>query len=690
MELIFDTDKVVGSTVDKYISSHNYKIDITLHTVTGYMFNNAILQNVYYHHRNGTSDYYIVNGTLSDNNTTWQGTIYTYNTSDYISIDIANQIVSSGYIVSVVNNIANTTETHNITNNVLTIQIVGNLENYKFTTIPSATYINQLNETETVNFTVTYENDTATATVTITNYNTNQNVTVTVNGVYEQYINIINNINDTTETHTFTSKDINLTVTTNYNYYKFNSLYVTYTDTNNIEVTLNLTLNQNENVGTITLTNVNYNANVNIYGAIVLNVNIVNNIDSQNTQLNYDLVNNDLHINLIGLLTDYEFYNPKVIFDNTEIDGVINDYTVTFIVENADLTKTYTIIGTYLYTITVDYVINNCVVTPLNLKVNSNSIVTITATPNEYFIFENQPYLRLQTLTDRPDISFVNNTLTFDFSTVENFENLTRVIIYAVATIDNALIDKYGSVYAYLVTIKNLTDFAKIRFITVTSGTASREIDKGIYIKSLKRIYLNNIFAVDNNIRLGNYVTDIIAKSVINDTVTLDCGNIIIPSYSNNATDFQNEYNLFLPFYGFYKIDKSFTGKTLNVSYICNLINGLSIITLKADNYIIDKLECNIATDILYKTTDKTHVQTDGNITNNITNLKGLEPYLNVKYYTDLNQNIYNSDCIRAVLNTFSGFIRVSELTNFINNSITENEYKEIIDLLNNGVFIEN
>lgn len=686
MELIFDTDKVNGSTVNTYISSHNYKVEITLHTVTGYMFNNAVFTNVYYHHRNGNTGYYSVEGILSDNNTTWTGTIYTYNTSDYIGFDIADLIVTSAYIVSVVNNIANTNETHNITNNVLTIEIVGNLENYKFTTIPAATYINQLNETETVNFAVTYENNKATATVTITNYNTNQNIIVTVSGVYEQYINIINNINDTTETHTFTSNDINLTVTTNYNYYKFNSLYVTYTDTNNIEVTRNLTLNQKENVGTITLTNVNYNANVNVYGAIVLNVNIVNNIDNQNTQLNYDLINDDLHISLSGLLTDYEFYDPKVIFDNTEIDGVINENTAIFIVENADLTKTYTITGKYLYTITVEYVINNCIVTPLNLKVNNSTVITITATPNEYFIFEKQPYLRLKTITGYQDINFVDGELTFDFSTVENFENLTHIIVYSNAIVDNSVIDKYGSVYLYIVSNENLTDFAKIRFETVTSGGTSREIDKGIYIKSLKRIYLNNIFTVDNNIRLGNYVTDIIAKSVINDTITLNPGNIIIPSYSNNATDFQNEYNLFLPFYGFYKIDNSFVGKTLNVEYICNLINGLAIITLKADNYIIDKLECNITTDILYETTDKTQVRTVGNITNNIANLKGLEPYLNVKYYTDLNQNIYNSDCKHDKVKNFSGFIKCKEI--FFNNPNLKNVEELIKNELENGIIV--
>lgn len=686
MELIFDTDKVNGSTVNTYISSHNYKVEITLHTVTGYMFNNAVFTNVYYHHRNGNTGYYSVEGILSDNNTTWTGTIYTYNTSDYVGFDIADLIVTSAYIVSVVNNIANTNETHNITNNVLTIEIVGNLENYKFTTIPAATYINQLNETETVNFAVTYENNKATATVTITNYNTNQNIIVTVSGVYEQYINIINNINDTTETHTFTSNDINLTVTTNYNYYKFNSLYVTYTDTNNIEVTRNLTLNQKENVGTITLTNVNYNANVNVYGAIVLNVNIVNNIDNQNTQLNYDLINDDLHISLTGLLTDYEFYDPKVIFDNTEIDGVINENTAIFIVENADLTKTYTITGKYLYTITVEYVINNCIVTPLNLKVNNSTVITITATPNEYFIFEKQPYLRLKTITGYQDINFVDGELTFDFSTVENFENLTHIIVYSNAIVDNSVIDKYGSVYLYIVSNENLTDFAKIRFETVTSGGTSREIDKGIYIKSLKRIYLNNIFTVDNNIRLGNYVTDIIAKSVINDTITLNPGNIIIPSYSNNATDFQNEYNLFLPFYGFYKIDNSFVGKTLNVEYICNLINGLAIITLKADNYIIDKLECNITTDILYETTDKTQVRTVGNITNNIANLKGLEPYLNVKYYTDLNQNIYNSDCKHDKVKNFSGFIKCKEI--FFNNPNLKNVEELIKNELENGIIV--
>lgn len=603
----------------------------------------------------------------------------------YTNITI-NGTLTPESTINFTNNITNTTENYNIVDNSITINVVGNITNYRFTTVPSITYKDTDNVTRTVQTTVTFESGTSTATVTINNANLQQNEFV-INGVYEQYINIINNVANTTETHTFVSNDIIITVLTNQTYYKFTSLYVNYTDTDGNNINQNFTLNQYENVGNITLTNVDYNENVNIYGSIVLNVNIVNNVDNQNTKLNYDLVNGDLHISLIGLLTDYKFYSPTVNFDNTTIDGVIADNTVNFIIKNANLDLTYTLSGQYLRTLTVDYVVTNSVVTPMNLQVNENSIITFTATANEFFIYETQPYLRLQTLTGHQDINFVDGVLTFDFSTVENFENLTHVIVYSNASIDNALIDKYGSVYLYLVTINNLTDFAKIRFETVTSGGVSREIDKGIYIKSLKRVYLNDIFAVDNYIRLGNYITNIVAKSVIKDTITLDAGNILVPSYSNNVTDFQNEYNLFLPFFGFYKIENDFINKTLNVKYECNLVNCLAVITIKADNYIIDKLDCNIATEIFYRTTDKTtELKTAGNINNNINNMKGLQPYLNIKYYSDLNENIYNNDCKHDKVKNFSGFIKCKEI--FFNNPNLKNVEELIKNELENGIIV--
>ena len=603
---------------------------------------------------------------------------------DYTQIIITGTLTPES-TVNFTNNINNTTLSHSIENDNITINIEGNISNYRFTTIPTITYTDLNGVTQTVQTSVTVVNGVSRATVTISNANLTNNNFV-VNGVYEQFINIINNIDNTTETHTFTSNDINLYIATNQTYYKFTSLYVTYTDTSDNLVTLNLTLNQAQNVGMVTLTNVNYDYNVNIYGNIILNVNIINNVDTNNTTVTSELVDNDLYITIEGLLNNYEFYNVTLNYNNTEINGNIENDSVTFVVENANLNLTYTIEGQYLYTIYLDYVISNCTVTPLNLKVTENSIITLTATPNQYFIFETQPYLRLQTLTGHRDFYFDNNTLTFDFSTVEEFENLNHIIVNAVAQIDNTLIDKYGSIYAYITTIQNLTDFAKIRFETVTSGGVSREIDKGIYIKSLKRIYLNNIFAVDNNLRLGNYLTNIIAKSIINDTIELNAGNVLIPSYSNNITDFQNEYTLFLPFYGFYKIENDFIGKTLNVKYICNLINGLAIITISANNYIIDKIQCNIATDILYKTTDKTEIQTNGNITNDISNLKGLQPYLNIKYYTDLNENIYNNDCKHNQIKNFTGFIKCSEI--FFDNDKLKDVEELIKKELTNGVIV--
>ena len=603
---------------------------------------------------------------------------------DYTEITI-NGTLTPENTINFTNNIVNTTLSHSIENNEITINIIGNITNHRFTTIPTITYTDINDETQTVQTSVTFNNGVSNATITINNANLTNNDFI-VNGVYEQFINIINNIDNTIETHDFISNDINIHVATRQTYCKFSSLYCTYTDTSNNLVTLNLSLNQAQNVGTVTLTNVDYNYNVNIYGNIILNVNVINNVDTNNTTVTSELVNNDLHITIEGILDNYEFYNVTLNYDNTEIDGNIENGNVTFIVENANLNLTYTINGQYLYTIYLDYVISNCNVIPLNLKVTENSVITLTATPNNYFIFETQPYLKLQTLTGHQDFYFTNNTITFDFSTVENFEELTHIIVYAVAQIDNTLIDKYGSIYAYITTIQNLTDFAKIRFETVTSGGVSREIDKGIYIKSLKRIYLNNIFAVDNNLRLGNYLTNIIAKSIINDTIEVNAGNILVPSYSDNITDYQNDYSLFLPFYGFYKIENDFIGKMLNVKYICNLINGLGIITISANDFVIDKIQCNISTDVLYKTTDKTEIQTNGNITNDISNLKGLQPYLNVKYYTDLNENIYNTDCKHNQVKNFSGFIKCNEI--FFNNDKLKDVEELIKKELENGIIV--
>lgn len=116
------------------------------------------------------------------------------------------------------------------------------------------------------------------------------------------------------------------------------------------------------------------------------------------------------------------------------------------------------------------------------------------------------------------------------------------------------------------------------------------------------------------NIILGNVNTGITGFPVLNDSnMTLDGGNITIPRYFNNFLDYEpfTKCTLFIPFIGFKEIQPShIVGKTINIKYIIDLVNGLIKANIYGDNNIkLYSYDGQIGIDIPISASNRTQVE---------------------------------------------------------------------------------
>ena len=544
----------------------------------------------------------------------------------YTPIRINGTVTPIG-TVTVTNNIANTTETHTINNDEITINVVGNISNYRFVGNPTITY------TDT-------------------------------NGV--------------TETHTVYNNDVTINLTGTLNGYQIGAnTYVTYTDTNGDTATKYFTRTDANTKAVVYLTDCNTNYTVTINGIYELVVNVVNNIANVTDGYTYDGEN--LTFTIVGNATNYRFVgNPTITY--TDTDGVTqtavcsvsvegNTSTATATITNADLSETFTINGNYNKIVPFILDISNCNVSGVNEYAVRDGVYNITATANQYCKFTIAPTANLYKLTDHVTINFTISAsettaaLTLDLSDyAADFDDLTRIIIRADAAIDTEYVDKYGAVNVYVVSNDNLTDFAAKRFFT-SDPTNPQRIDLGNYVASLKRVFVSlaNVPLIPNVLRCGNYNTEIAVNTPLFDIITLNCGAVDIPHPNNNLTDLKSEISMFLPFVGFVDVSSEFVGKTISVNYVCNLITATAIINLICDGITFAQYDCKISTDLFYKTAETNKIN---NVDYNNDVLKGLTPFVIFKSYADANEKIINSDCKRGLLSTFSGYVECIEIEN--------------------------
>lgn len=314
-------------------------------------------------------------------------------------------------------------------------------------------------------------------------------------------------------------------------------------------------------------------------------------------------------------------------------------------------------------------------------SVNGNTVV-ITADTG--YKFETEPLVSLlysgAPLNERvavyATLSADGKTATADISEFGNY-NPTTFTGSVVA--DVVYRDFYGTINVYEVTNDNLKSFAKKRFYEANK-------DLGNYVVKLFRLFAPVGETRSAVITCGDINTNIQAQTPVEDRQVLDFGTVTVPFHNNDSTDYNADIQMFLPFVGFVKLDTSYIGKPVNLTYEVNVITGEAVARLSYDGNVFAVYEGEVSTAILYKTSN---VNVIGNIGFNSKFLYGLEPYVKVLWKQSKNEYEHNSDCERVVIGSVTGFAKITEPTDISAEQMTADEKTMIINQLNTGVYVE-
>lgn len=265
--------------------------------------------------------------------------------------------------------------------------------------------------------------------------------------------------------------------------------------------------------------------------------------------------------------------------------------------------------------------------------------------------------------------------------------DVSYVTIYGNCTVVAPVGDDFGSINVYIVTLENLKAFANVRFIS----TQNQEIvyhDLGKYVNRIKRIYTNVEKGTTDVIRCANYNTKISVFQPVTNKITLDFGNVIVPSHNNDNTDFESTVKLFIPFVGFVDVSNDYTGETLNLQIDINVVTGNGLYRLIYDGTVIQTGDCTPSQDVLYKTADMELTKIGGDDWNE-QRYMGLEPYLFVKWYESKNTDGRNNDFKKGKISSFTGFNSFDNVVIQPTQNMLAREQEMILTTLLKGVYVE-
>ena len=424
-------------------------------------------------------------------------------------------------------------------------------------------------------------------------------------------ITVLNNIANTTETHSYTNGKATITITSEYNDgFRLRNVKATYTETGETKsVDFETSLIDGHSVATATF-DVPDGTQITVTGEVHKIVRITKNL-----------------VNCTGNMPDY--------YETGEtVDITLKANTGTKFVKDTDAQFIYNEEG-------ID--------TPVNMKISSDR----------------------QTAT-------IHYTIPTD---------VTDITIYGNCSVVAPVGDDSGSINVYIVTIENLKAFANVRFVSTKDNTIVYH-DLGKYVNRIKRIYTNVEKGATDVIRCANYNTNISVFQPVKSKITLDFGNVVVPSHNNDNTDFESTVKLFIPFVGFVDVPNDYTGETLNLQIDINVVTGNGLYRLIYNGTLIQTGDCTPSQDVLYKTADMELTKIGGEEWNE-QRYMGLEPYLFVKWYESKNPNGRNNDFKKGNISSFTGFNSFDNVVIQPTADMLAREQEMILTTLLKGVYVE-
>lgn len=329
----------------------------------------------------------------------------------------------------------------------------------------------------------------------------------------------------------------------------------------------------------------------------------------------------------------------------------------------------------------ITYDLTNCTVAPQPQTIKTGETLNLTVTPVVNFKLDSCNLI-WNDGAKNTTVSIVNGVVSFVVP-----DSCVSITIKAIASIVTPVGNNYGSINVYCVTLENLDAFSKKRFFEIKDDTQGiyEEVNLGIYVNRIKRIFTNIPVSGVESLKCGNYDTGITVKTPEKDVIVLDFGNVELTGTNGNNEDFNAQIQMFIPCRGFVAINSNYIGKTVNFTVKVNVITGDAVGFLSCDGVVFQLESFSLSRDVIYKTgTAELNVaggqQWDEQI------LYGLEPYVLITENLTVNVPVNNTQ-ENVTVKDVTGFAQF-ENVNLNSANLLVDEYNDIINQLEKGVYL--
>ena len=501
-------------------------------------------------------------------------------------------------------------------------------------------------------------------------------------------LNIINNVSGTNAVSVKNDTNFDITLTGDTDGTFTVVPVVTYKSTYN--ETVQGTMNVNGNVATFSVP-VKTNKEVTINGTFTpkpKELTITNHVSG--TTATYVQNGENFDITLTGNTEGSYSVVPVVSYKNesgTETTGNmnVNGKTATFSVPVAT-NDTVTITGTFTpetpqKDVPITYALTNCTVSPQPQTVKTGETLNLTVTPFVNYKLDSCNLIWNDGTKDIT-ISVTGGVISFPVS-----DSCVSVTIKAVASIITPVGRNYGAINVYCVTLDNLDAFSKQRFFEIKDDTQGiyEEVNLGIYVNRIRRIFTNVPVSGTDSLRCGNYNTGITVQTPEKDIIMLNFGDVALTGLNGDSEDYNAQISVFIPCRGFVAVDNKYIGKTVNLSFKVNVITGDAVAFLSCDGVVFQLESFSLSRDVIYKT-GTTELNIVGGTQWDEQILYGLEPYVIITQNATINKPV-NNTLESVTIGDVTGYAQFENVDlNTVN--LLVDEYNTIISELENGVYL--
>lgn len=427
---------------------------------------------------------------------------------------------------------------------------------------------------------------------------------------------------------------------------------------------------------------------------VVSDVTVTDNITG--TTETHTYTNGTVSIRVICADTRKRYVGCKASYGDVSVDFPVTDSNeITVTLENVPIGSNITLTGEcrYVASVNTDY-LTGCTITGIKPWYVENETVSATLTANDGTYFKTVPQMQFEsgslidshnydfTVSENKKTATISQKLEFPKESIE-----TATISFVGSTVPEKVVTGYGSINVYSVNDSILNQFSKARFQSSTGEIGlAYDTDLGDYVNKLHKVYCDVGEVTETTIKCGNYDTLIKAESINSPVVTVDFGNVTLPVNNSDSSDFNATVKVFVPFKGFVAVDADFIGKNLNLKYDVDLVKGDGCYKISVGDVIISQDVVKVSSDVIYKTSKNMNLATIGSSGFSTEYLKGLKPFVVIKYYEPL-QDRYNNDNSVKVLSDVTGFAKFKDVS-LPTIDCLNSEYNEIVSLLSKGVIL--